>query len=300
MKKRLIAAVQVIMILAACLTFSFAADQPVTIIVDSTELPVKGITQNWRTLVPVRDVTEAMGAEVTWVNETQQVIIWREIPRCYDAGGGHYPIIGIDHYEIMFQIGSNSITYTNPDVNDATGQIDVPAQLINDKTMIPLRAACEYLASTVEWDGATNTAIVTSRGMNLATQTEYEDWGADKVEQDAIGEVTDEPLGSVVVYITPTGCTTPVNVSKWVSDVYGLPYNLRFSHMAPIRDGGFFTNGGSLTGTAGAHLYDVPDFPKDFMDEDQTDTFNGIKMMSLEGNLWFWKADLVRLGLLSE
>ena len=57
-------------------------------------------------------MTEAMGAEVTWVNETQQVIIWREIPRCYDAGGGHYPIIGMDHYEIMFQIGSNSITYT--------------------------------------------------------------------------------------------------------------------------------------------------------------------------------------------
>ena len=47
-------------------------------------------------------------------------------------------------------------------------------------------------------------------------------------------------------------------------------------------------------------MYDVPDFPKDFMDKDQTDTFNGIKMMSLEGNLWFWKADLVRLDLLSE
>ena len=45
MKKRLIAAVQVIMILAACLTFSFAADQPVTIIVDGTELPVKGMSR---------------------------------------------------------------------------------------------------------------------------------------------------------------------------------------------------------------------------------------------------------------
>lgn len=283
MKKRLIAAVQVIMILAACLTFSFAADQPVTIIVDGTELPVKGITQNWRTLVPVRDVTEAMGAEVTWVNETQQVIIWREIPRCYDAGGGHYPIIGIDHYEIMFQIGSNSIVYTDPHASDATGKIDVPAQLINDKTMIPLRAACEYLAATVEWDGATSTATVTSRSMNLHEAP------------NGTGGLDDYD-----VWVTPAGCTVPVNTSEWVSEVDGMPDNLRFSHMAPIRDGGFFTNGGSLTGTAGAHLYDVPDFPKDFMDKDQTDTFNGIKMMSLEGNLWFWKADLVRLGLLSE
>lgn len=92
----------------------------------------------------------------------------------------------------------------------------------------------------------------------------------------------------------------PVNTSEWDLRSRGYADNLRFSHMAPIRDGGFFTNGGSLTGTAGAHLYDVPDFPKDFMDKDQTDTFNGIKMMSLEGNLWFWKADLIRLGLLSE
>lgn len=300
MKKRLMAAVQAIVILAASLTFAFAADRPVTIIVDGIELPINGMLQNSRTLVPVRDVTEAMDADVTWVAETQQVIIWREIPRCYDAGAGHYPVIGMDHYEIMFQIGSDSITYTNPDVSDATGQIDVPAQLINSKTMIPLRAACEYLASTVEWDGATSTAIVTSRNMNLATQAEYDDWEVDKAEQDAIGEVTDDPLDSFDIYITPTGCTTPVNVSKWVSNVYGLPYNLRFSYQPNFKDGGYFTSSGSLTGISGVSLYDVPDIPRDFLDEDRTETFNGIKMMSLEGNLWFWKADLMRLGLLSE
>lgn len=300
MKKRLMAAVQAIVILAASLTFAFAADRPVTIIVDGIELPINGMLQDSRTLVPVRDVTEAMNADVTWVAETQQVIIWREIPRCYDAGAGHYPVIGMDHYKIMFQIGSDSITYTNPDVSDATGQIDVPAQLINSKTMIPLRAACEYLESTVEWDGATSTAIVTSRNMNLATQAEYDDWEADKAEQDAIGEVTDDPLDSFDIYITPTGCTTPVNVSKWVSNVYGLPYNLRFSYQPNFKDGGYFTSSGSLTGISGVSLYDVPDIPRDFLDEDRTETFNGIKMMSLEGNLWFWKADLMRLGLLSE
>lgn len=297
MRKRWFVLVMAVLSLSISVPFAAAADEPVTIIVDGTELPIKGLIRDSRTLVPVREVTEAMGAEVTWVSETQQVVVWRNIPRCYDAGGGHYPIIGQDHYEVMFQIGNKTMTYTDPQVTDAVYTLDVPAQLINSKTMIPLRAACEFMAATVEWDGATSTATVTSRSMNLATQSEYEDWEADQAEQDAIGEVTDKPLDSYDIYVTPAGCKTPVNVSKWVGPAYGFDYKLVFVSN-PNEAGGYFSATGFLTGTPGPSIYDVPDFPQGFAESDKTGTYSGIEMMSLEGNLWFSKADLQRLGLL--
>lgn len=297
MRKRLFALVLVAFCFASFVPFAAAADEPVTIIVDGTELSIKGLVRDSRTLVPVREVTEAMGAEVTWVPETQQVSIWRNIPRCYDAGSGHYPIIGEDHYEVLFQIGNKTMTYTDPQVTDAVYTLDVPAQLINNKTMIPLRAACEYMAATVEWDGVTSTATVTSRSMNLATQTEYEEWEVDQAEQEAIGEVTDKPLDSYDIYITPTGCKTPVNVSKWVGPAYGFDYKLVFVSN-PNKAGGYFSATGFLTGIPGLSIYDVPDFPQGFAESGKTGTYSGIEMMSLEGNLWFSKADLQRLGIL--
>lgn len=119
MKKRFFALVMAVLCFSILLPFAAAADELVTIIVDGTELSIKGLIRDSRTLVSVREVTEAMGAEVTWVPETQQVVVWRNIPRCYDSGGGHYPIIGQDHYEVLFQIGNKTMTYTDPQVTDA-------------------------------------------------------------------------------------------------------------------------------------------------------------------------------------
>lgn len=42
-------------------------------------------------------------------------------------------------------------------VNDTTTTLDVPAQIINDRTMVPLRAIFEALGANVDWDGATRT-----------------------------------------------------------------------------------------------------------------------------------------------
>lgn len=297
MKKRFLALALAVLCFIVSVPFAAAADAPVTIVVDGAELSIKGLLREGRTLVPVREVTEAMGAEVTWVPETREVVVWRNIPRCYDAGGGHFPIIGQDHYEVLFQIGNKNMIYTDPQVTDAVYTLDVPAQLINSKTMIPLRAACEYMAAEVEWDGTTRTATVTSRSMNLATQSEYEDWEADQAEQDAIGEVTDKPLDPYDLYVTPYGCKTPVNVSKWVGPAYGFENGLTFISY-PNKAGGYFAISGSLTGFVGPSIYDVPDFPRGFAKSENTGTYSGIEMMSLEGNLWFSKADLQRLDIL--
>lgn len=41
--------------------------------------------------------------------------------------------------------------------------MDVPARLVDGKTMVPLRFLSENLGYNVEWDENTNTAIVTTK-----------------------------------------------------------------------------------------------------------------------------------------
>lgn len=42
-------------------------------------------------------------------------------------------------------------------------ELNEPAQLMNDKTMVPLRAVSESLDCTVEWDQETKTVIIQSK-----------------------------------------------------------------------------------------------------------------------------------------
>ena len=290
-------------VLLALLCFvptAFAANpKPVTIYVNNVLVAEKGMIQNGRTLVPLRAVTEAMGAEIEWIPETREIQIWRTIPICTDAGDGHLPIVGQTHYEILFKIGSFQVLYTNPVVTDATDSIDVAAQIYNGKTMVPLRAACEYLGGTVGWDPETKTAYVEYSEMMMAEQTGDTKLDAAIAERDAIGAITDMPIsGDYSILITPTGCTTPVDIQVWVGDAYGMPTNLNFVRKSSYNKTAFFTRTGYLTGIPGESIYDVPDYPENFTAKDQTGTFSGIRMMSLEGNLWLCKEDLQQLGLM--
>jgi len=86
-----------------------------------------------RTLVPVRGVFEHMGFNIEWFPENQMV-------RMRDHEGE----------EVLLQIGYPQFQVTGEMVD-----LDVPAQIINDRTMLPLRAIVEALEAQVEWNQAT-------------------------------------------------------------------------------------------------------------------------------------------------
>jgi len=92
-----------------------------------------------RTLVPARGVFEALGAMVEWKGETKQISVTTE--------------------DTTVVLTLNSQEYN---VNGDLRQLDVPAQLMNDRTMIPLRAIGEALGCQVEWVDETKTALITS------------------------------------------------------------------------------------------------------------------------------------------
>ena len=82
-----------------------------------------------RTLVPARAVFEALGAEVVWNEATQEVYVRRE---------NDVVILKADDKSAT----KNGVVFT----------MDVPAKVINERTMIPVRAVTEALGCTVGWD----------------------------------------------------------------------------------------------------------------------------------------------------
>ena len=93
-----------------------------------------------RTLAPVRAILEALGMEVGWNAETRTVI----------ATKGETTIsVSID----------SDIAY----VNGVEKKLDVPAEITNGRTFVPVRFFAESLDMNVEWDAMTKTVIIESK-----------------------------------------------------------------------------------------------------------------------------------------
>ena len=93
-----------------------------------------------RTLVPVRFISEALGAGVTWEDATQQVKITQ---------GQKHIVLTIGRAEVL--------------VDGTTFILDVPAQIIAGRTMVPLRFVSEVLGASVEWSEEYYAVFITSR-----------------------------------------------------------------------------------------------------------------------------------------
>lgn len=95
------------------------------------------VIKNDRTLVPMRAIFEALGAEVSWNDETKT------------AEGVK------DGKKVAVTIDENAIA-----INDEKHEIDVPAQLVNDRTMVPVRAISEAFDCIVQWNGLKKYVII--------------------------------------------------------------------------------------------------------------------------------------------
>lgn len=91
-----------------------------------------------RTLVPLRAIFEALGATVDWYSETATVVSKR------------------GNTTIKMTIGSNLMQKDGEDIT-----LDVPAQLINDRTLVPVRAIAEAFGCNVDWDGDAQLVTIT-------------------------------------------------------------------------------------------------------------------------------------------
>lgn len=118
----------------------------ITVLIDGekVEFDVKPMLMNDRTLVPMRKIFEALGAVVTWDDETQT------------AFGTDGKVV------IAFQIDNNIMTKSAANAESEIIELDVPAQLINDRTLVPIRAISESFGCDVDWIDELQTVIITT------------------------------------------------------------------------------------------------------------------------------------------
>lgn len=101
------------------------------------------VIKEGRTLVPMRDIFEALGATVDW-NGSQKTVTAKQAATT-----------------IQLQIGSKTAK-----INSKSVTLEVAAQTVNNKTMVPLRFISEALGAKVIWNGHANSvAIVTPKLM---------------------------------------------------------------------------------------------------------------------------------------
>ena len=141
--------------LALAAALSIGAAGAASLVVDGAVVPsdVAPVVVNGRTLVPVRALFESLGATVDWDETTQTVTAAKE------------------DTVISMQISSTAAS-----VNGAAKVLDVPAQTIEGRTMVPARFAAESLDARVLWDNNTQSAyIITPEHKSLVV--EYLDVG---------------------------------------------------------------------------------------------------------------------------
>ncbi|MCX6083374.1 MAG: stalk domain-containing protein, partial [Caldiserica bacterium] len=110
----------------------------IVLTIDSTRVSVNGVTQaidaapvirSGRTFVPIRFISETVGAQVTWDAGTQMVGVT------------------LSSHHVELQIGS-----TRAVVDGAVNMLEAPPFIDHSRTMVPLRLISEAFGAEVSWD----------------------------------------------------------------------------------------------------------------------------------------------------
>jgi len=102
---------------------------------------VAPITRRGRTLVPMRDIFEALGATVQWNSLTQSIVATRGTTT------------------VNMQIGNRAAS-----VNGQRTLLEQAPIIHNGSTLVPLRFVSEALGAQVSWDDARQVASVATKG----------------------------------------------------------------------------------------------------------------------------------------
>jgi hypothetical protein len=132
-----------VIIFSVLTTTTFASSSGVTVILDGNRLlfDVQPQIINSRTMVPLRVVFEAMGAEIAWDGGTQTATATK------------------GDTVVVLKIGD-----TSPTINGRVVTIDQPGIIVDGRTLAPLRFVAEAFGGNVAWDSGTQTASITLEG----------------------------------------------------------------------------------------------------------------------------------------
>lgn len=243
----------------------------VKVVVDGTTLSSSGTIVDERTLVPIREVSEALGATVDWNSESQRVKLSRPNVTINMDGSVSYR-----NMDITMVIGEKTII-----VDGEKFDIDVPTQIVGNKTMVPLREVGEWFGCEVEWDDATKTVNI-KKGLNDSlSNAKLQKVQTELAERDAINNLTGP--ATFVVY---------VESSQLLNDY------VTFVHGDDATDKGKETGiyeYSSTMGSAGDLIYSLLGYDENYIGEQ---IVNGIRINNTAEGVYFCEQDLVKNNII--
>ena len=118
-----------------------SGDDSISAFIDGEEVgfDVPPVIRSNRTLIPVRTVTTALGAQVDWDSSEPNII--KITKTVVDTTGNDVPKV------IMINLETEAVT-----INGASVELDVPPMLIENRTMVPVRFIAESFNMKIDWD----------------------------------------------------------------------------------------------------------------------------------------------------
>lgn len=194
----LMAAVSAVTLMTAAVSASQNREPAISVCVDGKAVSFpdqEPIIKNDRTLVPIRFVAEALGYAVDWTPPAES--------------STQKGIAVIDGGRIKLEIGTN-----RAEINGEHIALDVVSELINDRTMVPLRIVSETLGCTVDWFGENNTVLVNKRNPDGTEMSVFE-----RFKQSGLFWNYSTPDNEYLVwkadYSTLTEASNPTNFNSW-------------------------------------------------------------------------------------
>lgn len=159
---------------------AFASENDVIVNLDGEKLEfdVSPIIENGRTMVPFRKIFEELGCSVSYLNDEEGMLVSAR-------HGGDL---------IRLRIGEYNMT-----VNGEKRELEVAPEIVDSRTLVPLRAVSEALECNVKWNGNTRTVDIASK------QGQY------KIKTENIVKVVNDDNGKMLMSID---CAYPVIVSE--------------------------------------------------------------------------------------
>ena len=194
-------------------------DTPICLTVNGTYLAMDAepFLHEGVTFVPIRFVSEALGADVLWDSENSCALIY------------------LDNTMIELPIGKKYAL-----VNGKKTALSQGVKLVYDRTYVPVRFAAETLGFDVDWESSTYTVVISKNGISVPEHLEgergYDDseiyWLSKIIHAESRGEPMKGKIavGNVVL--------NRVESNEFPNTVYGVIFDKKYGvQFSPILDG---------------------------------------------------------------
>ncbi len=155
MLKKIIALVGALVITVGSFNTVFCeVDISVKVNGEDVEFDQPPVVENGRTMIPFRAVLEEMGLFVDWDSDTKTVI-------CTDGEKIAALTVGSDEMTVgeggqeIFKIKGEGVC-----INGESVSIDVPAKIVNGRTLVPIRIIAESFGADVIWNEENRTVEI--------------------------------------------------------------------------------------------------------------------------------------------